>query len=233
MRFFLTTSEEVTSSNPGSLLLVALGIAGLKLNTSWLGEKPSLLSLAFRAATAQAKATFKSHLALSIILPTETPNIPFSLSTIPFDHGLSAAVVKTVKLKDSPRALISTLLNSPPLSDSIFRGAPKMVIQIRKNAAIIVDGYLLITTAAAQYLVKTSTNTKKIFPSQNFKSIATISLNLRAIGIHTTGLGLALLLLIHTTHSWDTCLILLMRSLLFLPDFLTKLINLSAEGWAN
>ncbi|CAL4096728.1 unnamed protein product [Meganyctiphanes norvegica] len=108
-----------------------------------------------------------------------------------------------------------------------------MVIHIRKNAAIIVDGYLFITTAAAQYLVNTSTNTKKIFPSQNFKSIATISLNLRAIGIHTTGLGLALLLLIHTTHSWDTCLILLMRSLLFLPDFLTKLINFSAEGWAN
>ena len=186
-KFFLTISDAVTLSRAGNLLLKTFGRTGLKPKTNWFGEKPELLSKAFLADTAQARAVCTSHLASSEILLTIVPKTPFNLSQIPLLQGLSAAVDKILILKASPKALSSSLLNSSPLSIKNFLGAPNMTIQLTKSPFMMVEGNLLFITVAVQNLVAMSTMTKKICLFQNFRSIETDSLNFVAIGILTTG----------------------------------------------
>ncbi|CAL4130733.1 unnamed protein product [Meganyctiphanes norvegica] len=93
-----------------------------------------------------------------MILFTKMPSTPFKRLQMPLLHGLSAAVVIILILKASPRALISLLLNSLPLSVKIFFGAPKVVIQLVNKPVIIVEGHLFCTTVAAQKRVAISIN---------------------------------------------------------------------------
>ena len=71
-----------------------------------------------------------------------TPNQgipPDLISQTPLLQGDSAAGVNTLVLHDSQNKHISLLLNSVPLSDQIFLGAPKIDIQAVVKDLIMVQ----------------------------------------------------------------------------------------------
>ena len=66
---------------------------------------------------------------LSTILRTIFPITALCRSTIPFDHGDSAAVVHILVPISSAISLRSSFLNSPPLSDNMEAGVPNVATQ--------------------------------------------------------------------------------------------------------
>ena len=107
-------------------------------------------------------------------------------------------------LKLSPNDLNNSLLYSPPQSDKIDRGGPKIETQCNIILETTVEGFLLLITTAIQYLVAISINTKKYFEPHIFKSVATTSLNFVARGIATIGRHGAFLNLLQIEQLEDT-----------------------------
>ena len=104
-----------------------------------------------------------------------------------FDHGLSAAVVSRVILNCSASSITSSLMNSPPLSVRNFPGVPKMLIQCFSMALTMVPFFLSGMIHALLYLVAWSIMWRSIPSWQNFRSMATVSLNALARGKPVTG----------------------------------------------
>lgn len=78
------------------------------------------------------------------------------LSNNPLLQGLSAGVVLTIMLKFSARSLVSSYLNSRPLSERINFGEPCTLIQVWRNFCTMIDTGLLLISVAAPYLVNKS-----------------------------------------------------------------------------
>ena len=97
--------------------------------------------------------------------------------------------------------IISSLLNSPPLSVINFVGVPNMETHFSIRASITSSGFLRGIIFATVNLEKTSMKYRMFFPFFNFfRSMATVSFISLAIIIATAGLSGFLFLIIQPSQ---------------------------------
>ena len=181
-----------------------------------------------------AKAVCKSNLLSAITLWSISANTPLCRSTKPLLQGLSAEVFIMRMFIDSASSIKLAFANSPPLSLRNFSGGPKIDNQPFIMLEIISFGSLDRQRTATENLVRWSTICRITFPSKNFRSSPTVSLNLLACGRPTAGLGLGFWKSRQITHSLYTLSILSIRSSSFSPPALSiNFRSLCFGGWAN
>ena len=217
----------------GSLLWNADGKLVFLPKTSWLGEKPYTLLRAFLAAMDQCTAISRLHSASFMVLSTLLANEALCRSQSPFNQALSAAVVLSSMLNFSACSMISSLTNSPPLSDKRNTGAPKILTQYSIRACTIVSFLLLARTQAELYLVTWSIICNTSLPLITLMSTATVSLKSLARGNDTIGLRGGRLKRLHTSHSLDTLSTTPMTNLSSTPASYNNFFNLTGVGCAN
>lgn len=115
--------------------------------------------------------------------------IAWTLSHKPFWKGLIPAVVHVRTLSIDITSLISSELNSPPLSVNIAPITSNTPIQFLINASITSFGFFLLMNTHTVYRYHMSIMCKIHLSFHFFRSIATFSLNTVAKGRATTGLG--------------------------------------------
>ena len=84
----------MTLRSAGSFDVRTDGRLGFLQNASWLGEKPRLLCSEFFAQILQTRVISTEHTESAITLRTMFSITALCLSTIPFDQGAKAAVVR-------------------------------------------------------------------------------------------------------------------------------------------
>ena len=108
-----------------------------------------------------------------------------------------------------------------------------MVIQDMNKPFIIVAGFSLWITHAEQNRVAKSTMTRKYAEDGAFhdlRSIASISLNSVANGVHTIGLAKRFCIFKHVMHFSDISFISFIRLLFLMPAFRTSCIKVFGVG---
>lgn len=148
---------------------------------------------------AQSRAVCQSHPFSRVTFWMISVSVWLCLSSSPLLQGLYPAVVLVSMLKFSAMSLISSLLNSPPLSLYSFCGAPWTLIQVWMKELTISDDFFVFTMFPALKRVKWSMMWRYHTPGSNScRSTATVSLYSEAKG--SPQLGFVFLYFWHISH---------------------------------
>ena len=156
------------------------------------------------------------------------------LSHKPFWKGLSAAVVKVCTLRMLATSLISSELNSPPLSVKMLPITPKPApTQQVMILSITSQGLFREMNTDTENRENMSIRCKIHLSPHFFKSILTTSLKLLAIGNATAGLSGVLLYTLHSSHLRYISSRSSRQTSFHAPASFNKIINFFCVGWVN